>query len=271
MGSFVKPALVSAGGILPCPLDLAARRSHQRFHESAVDRRLIGRQRGAAVGHERRHSGRVSRAASAVSILHGYQNSVFPSGAARDDALRIIRLRVAHPGFHTRVGTLVTTRGLCRASIPATPSAPSTGSAGTWSCIFSPDQDADGPQCPALPEPGDDRGGTPDPPHAYHRLRVLMQRSAHAQQVPLGRISFRAPLDTARHFAEVIHAATKTTRKQQALIEEMLTPHRHDPSHPRAPRPFRTQSHEAQTVERSTADKTQARNGQRRAPQPPQS
>ena len=57
---------------------------------------------------------------------------------------------------------------------------------------------------------------------AYNLVRVLMQRSAHLHRVPLDRISFKATLDTSRHFADVIHAAAKTPRKQQALVDEML-------------------------------------------------
>ena len=58
---------------------------------------------------------------------------------------------------------------------------------------------------------------------AYNLIRVLMQRAAHLHAVPLERISFKGALDTSRHFADVIHAASKTPRKQKALIEEMLS------------------------------------------------
>ena len=58
---------------------------------------------------------------------------------------------------------------------------------------------------------------------AYNLVRVLMQKSAHSHHVPVNRISFKATLDTSRHFADVIHAAAKTPRKQQALIDEMLS------------------------------------------------
>ncbi len=75
---------------------------------------------------------------------------------------------------------------------------------------------------------------------AYNLVRVLMQRSAHLHRVPLDRISFKATLDTSRHFADVIHAAAKTPRKQQALVDEMLAkiasdliPERPDRSEPR--------------------------------------
>lgn len=57
---------------------------------------------------------------------------------------------------------------------------------------------------------------------AYNMVRVLMQRSAHLHRVPLNRISFKGTLDTARHFADVIHAASETPRRQQQLIDEML-------------------------------------------------
>lgn len=57
---------------------------------------------------------------------------------------------------------------------------------------------------------------------AYNLIRVLMQRSAHLHHISLARISFKGTLDTARHFADVIHAAAKSPRKQQRLIDEML-------------------------------------------------
>jgi len=57
---------------------------------------------------------------------------------------------------------------------------------------------------------------------AYNLVRVLMQRAAHLHHQPLARISFKGTLDTARHFADVIHAASVSPRKQQRLIDEML-------------------------------------------------
>ncbi len=76
---------------------------------------------------------------------------------------------------------------------------------------------------------------------AYNLVRVLMQQSAHLHHIALDRISFKATLDTARHFADVIHAAAKTPRRQQALIDRMLTliaseliPERPGRSEPRA-------------------------------------
>lgn len=58
---------------------------------------------------------------------------------------------------------------------------------------------------------------------AYNLVRVLMQRSAHLHHLDLERISFKGTLDTARHFADVIHAAANSPRKQKRLIDEMLT------------------------------------------------
>ena len=76
---------------------------------------------------------------------------------------------------------------------------------------------------------------------AYNLVRVLMQRSAHLHQVNLDRISFKGTPDTTRHFADVIHAAADSPRKQDRLIDEMLTliaadllPQRPGRSEPRA-------------------------------------
>ena len=64
---------------------------------------------------------------------------------------------------------------------------------------------------------------------AYNLVRSLMQRSAHLHQVPLERISFKGSLDTVRHWSAVIAAAGATPRKQDSLIEQMLTAIARDP------------------------------------------
>jgi len=76
---------------------------------------------------------------------------------------------------------------------------------------------------------------------AYNLVRVLMQRSAHLHHVALSRVSFKGTLDTARHFADVIYAASSKPRRQDQLIEEMLAliasdliPERPGRSEPRA-------------------------------------
>lgn len=58
---------------------------------------------------------------------------------------------------------------------------------------------------------------------AYNLVRSLMQRSAHRLQVPLERISFKGSLDTLRHWSAVIAAAGETPRKQDQLIDQMLS------------------------------------------------
>lgn len=76
---------------------------------------------------------------------------------------------------------------------------------------------------------------------AYNLIRALMQRAAHHQRVPLGRISFKGSLDTVRHWAAVIHASAGQPRKQSVLIARMLiliaddpVPERPQRSEPRA-------------------------------------
>ncbi len=64
---------------------------------------------------------------------------------------------------------------------------------------------------------------------AYNLVRSLMQRSAHLHRTPLERISFKGSLDTVRHWAAVIAAAGPAPRKQDALIEQMLTAIARDP------------------------------------------
>lgn len=76
---------------------------------------------------------------------------------------------------------------------------------------------------------------------SYNLIRAFMQRAAHVHHTPLGRLSFKGSLDTTRHFAAAIHAASATPRRQDALIVEMLAaiafdpvPLRPDRSEPRA-------------------------------------
>ena len=64
---------------------------------------------------------------------------------------------------------------------------------------------------------------------AYNMIRIFMQKAAGTHQADLGRISFKGTLDTVRHFANAIHAARATPRKQDALIEQMLATIASDP------------------------------------------
>ncbi len=57
---------------------------------------------------------------------------------------------------------------------------------------------------------------------SYNLIRAFMQRAAHLYHAPLERLSFKGSLDTARHFATAVHAASTTPRRQDALITEML-------------------------------------------------
>jgi hypothetical protein len=57
---------------------------------------------------------------------------------------------------------------------------------------------------------------------SYNLVRAFMQRAAHLHHAPLDRLSFKGSLDTARHFAAAIHAASATPRRQDTLIAEML-------------------------------------------------
>ena len=64
---------------------------------------------------------------------------------------------------------------------------------------------------------------------AYNLVRVLMQSSAHAHGVPLGRISFKGSVDALRHWSSAIAAAGAQPKKQDALIEQLLAVIAHDP------------------------------------------
>lgn len=97
---------------------------------------------------------------------------------------------------------------------------------------------------------------------AYNLIRTFMQRAAHIHHVDLSRMSFKGALDTSRHFAAAVHAASLTPRKQDALIAQMLAAIASDPvplrpnrSEPRAkkrrPKNYRllTQSRHTMTLD----------------------
>jgi hypothetical protein len=64
---------------------------------------------------------------------------------------------------------------------------------------------------------------------SYNLVRAFMQRAAHLHHASLDRLSFKGSLDTTRHFAAAIHAASSTPRRQDALIAEMLAAIAFDP------------------------------------------
>jgi hypothetical protein len=154
--------------------------------------------------------------------------------------LRLIRLRVACEGFRTRTVVLVTTL-LDTKAYPADDIRALYGERWSVELHFH--------QIKTLMALDILRCKSPDFVEkelaihliAYNLVRVLMQRSAHLHQLGLERISFKGTLDTARHFADVIHAAADSPRKQQRLIDQMLTliardllPQRPGRSEPRA-------------------------------------
>lgn len=136
-------------------------------------------------------------------------------------SVRLIRLQVAAPGFRTRTVVLVTTL-LDSQTYPADAIRALYGERWQVELHFH--------QIKTLMAMDVLRCKTPDLIEkellihliAYNLVRVLMQRSAHLHHVPLSRISFKGTFDTARHFADVIHAASDTPRRQQKLIDEML-------------------------------------------------
>jgi hypothetical protein len=84
---------------------------------------------------------------------------------------------------------------------------------------------------------------------AYHLIRCLLQRSAHLHRVTLERISFKGSLDTLRHWAPVIAAASRTPRKQDQLIDQMLATIARDPV---PKRPGRSEPRARKRKERKT-------------------
>ncbi len=151
----------------------------------------------------------------------GYNKEEFDA-LAETLEVRIIRLQVAASGFRTKTVTLVTT--LLDALIyPADAIRELYGKRWTVELHFH--------QIKTIMALDVLRCKSPEMIErellihliAYNMVRVLMQRSAHLHRVSLTRISFKGTLDTARHFANVIHAAAHTPRHQQKLIDQMLS------------------------------------------------
>lgn len=143
-------------------------------------------------------------------------------------AVRLIRLRVAAPGFRTRTVVLATTL-TDAVEYPAD----------TLRCLYAARWQVEGHffqikellaldvlrcESPAMIE-------REVAVHAitYNLVRALMQRSAHGHGVPLGRISFKGTLDGLRQWSGVIAAASVQPKKQDALIEELLSTIARDP------------------------------------------
>jgi len=107
---------------------------------------------------------------------------------------------------------------------------------------------------------------------AYNMVRALMQRSAHLHRVSLRRISFKGALDTIRHFAQAIHAARKTPKKQADLIDQMLeliasdpVPERPGRSEPRVKK-RRPKNYKLMTEPRNQTDNQPHRNRPEKLP-----
>lgn len=58
---------------------------------------------------------------------------------------------------------------------------------------------------------------------AYNLVRALMQQASLQYHVALPRLSFKGTLDALDHFAQTIHAATGQPRKQAALLAALLS------------------------------------------------
>ena len=143
-------------------------------------------------------------------------------------SLRLIRLHVSTPGFRTRSVTLVTT--LTDAdTYPADMIRALYGQRWEVELHFHQIKILLGLDILRCKSPELIEKETLMHIIAYNMIRIFMQKAAGTHQADLGRISFKGTLDTVRHFANAIHAARATPRKQDALIERMLATIASDP------------------------------------------
>jgi hypothetical protein len=153
--------------------------------------------------------------------------------------IRVVRYRIAQPGFRTRSVTLVTT--LLDATISAADLAALYFRRWGVELHFR--------EIKTLLNMDVLRCLTPHMIErelrmhfvAYNLIRCVMQKAALAHGADLNRLSFKGSLDTVRHFAAAAHAAEAKPRTVAALVDEMLlaiacdpNPYRPGRSEPRA-------------------------------------
>ena len=143
-------------------------------------------------------------------------------------SLRLIRLHVSTPGFRTRSVTLVTTLTDADA-YPADKIRALYGQRWEVELHFHQIKILLGLDILRCKSPELIEKETLMHIIAYNMVRLFMQKAAGRHQAGLGRISFKGALDTVRHFANAIHAARATPRRQDALIEQMLATIASDP------------------------------------------
>jgi hypothetical protein len=142
--------------------------------------------------------------------------------------LRMIRLRVAAPGFRTKSVVLVTTL-LDPVAYPAEEVRALYGRRWQVELHFAQLKTHLGMDILRCKTPELIEREVLMHQIAYNLVRSLMQRSAHQHRVALGRLSFKGALDTLRHWSPLIAAAEQSPRQQQQLIDQMLTLIAEDP------------------------------------------
>lgn len=154
--------------------------------------------------------------------------------------VRMIRLRVSHPGYRTRTIVLVTTL-LDPLLYPAAAIGELYAKRWGVELHFHQIKTLLGMDVLRCKSPEMIKIEVAIHKIAYNLVRNLMQQSAHRHSVPLPRISFKGTLDTLRSWSPTIAAASRKPREQDRLIDEMLAiiardlvPERPGRSEPRA-------------------------------------
>ena len=179
--------------------------------------------------------------------------------------LRMIRLRVSHPGYRTRTIVLVTTL-----LDPVLYPAEAIGElyAKRWGVELHFHQIKTLLAMDVLRCKSPEMIELEVAIHkiAYNLVRNLMQQSAHLHLVPLPRISFKGTVDTLRSWSPTIAAASSKPREQDRLIDKMLAiiaadllPERPGRSEPRA-RKRRARNYQLLTKPRSQTGNLPRRN-----------
>ena len=142
--------------------------------------------------------------------------------------VRLIRLRVAAPGFRTRTVVLATTL-LDAAAYPADALGALYGRRWEVEGHFFEIKETLALDVLRCKSPGMVEREVAVHRIAYNLVRALMQRAAHGHGVPPGRVSFKGSLDALRQWGAVIAAAGAGVKKQDALIAELLAAIARDP------------------------------------------
>lgn len=185
----------------------------------AVCRLHAGRRADFRHGHRLGPLDRLVTWARPTAVPPGVSAQAWQAGPATL-TVRLVRVRLAEPGFRTRAVTLVTTL-LDPQAFPASALAALYRRRWEVELSFRQLKTALAMEHLAVRSPAMITRSLTMHLLAYQLLRALMQAAAHQAAVPLARISFQGTVDGARQFGAAL-AQARSRRMRQTLLAELL-------------------------------------------------